>query len=181
MTNDLISRAAAIAAMAPMLRSMISRGQAVEILTALPAAKPAQGEAVGRCKVPIGQTPLNDKLSHPMLDVFNEGSVARDQGTVSPYHGHSLEHLIHAAGWVQRDLRLALDAKAPNPPDSAGELDALVAELLHRHETEMRARGRSSIDYTTKWRQAADTLTALRAITPAEANAASASVITASV
>ncbi len=46
MTNDLISRAAAIAAMAPMLRSMISRGQAVEILTALPAAQPAQGEVV---------------------------------------------------------------------------------------------------------------------------------------
>lgn len=60
--------------------------------------------------IPDGQTPLNEKLSHPLLDVFNEGIAARDNGTSSPYHGHSLEHCLHAAGWVQRDLRLALDA-----------------------------------------------------------------------
>ena len=66
--------------------------------------------ASGRVKVPDGQTPLNEKLSHPLLDVFNEGIAARDNGTSSPYHGHSLEHCLHAAGWVQRDLRLALDA-----------------------------------------------------------------------
>jgi len=67
--------------------------------------------ATGRCKVPQGQTPLNDNLGHHLIDVFNEGSRARDTDAFSPYHGHSLEHLIHAAGWVQRDLRLALDAE----------------------------------------------------------------------
>lgn len=61
-------------------------------------------------KVPDGQTPLNADLNHPLLNVFKEGEAARNNGTTSPYHGHSLEHCIHAAGWVGRDLRLALDA-----------------------------------------------------------------------
>lgn len=61
-------------------------------------------------KVPEGQTPLNADLRHPLLDVFKEGSAARDSGAASPYHGNSLEHCIHASGWVSRDLRLALDA-----------------------------------------------------------------------
>lgn len=60
-------------------------------------------------KVPEGQTPLDDNLRHPLLDVFNAGMTARDSGEASPYHGHSLEHCLHAAGWVQRDLRIALD------------------------------------------------------------------------
>lgn len=64
----------------------------------------------GRVKVPAGQTPLNDDLGHRLIDVFNEGGKARDEGKSSPYHGHSLEHCLHAMGWVQRDLRLALDA-----------------------------------------------------------------------
>lgn len=71
----------------------------------------------GRVKVPEGQTPLNDKLGHRFLDVIAEGMKARDAGTGSPYHGHSLEHCLHAAGWVQRDLRLALDA-CENADDS---------------------------------------------------------------
>ena len=70
-------------------------------------AKGAEPLSLGRVKVPEGQTPLNDKLGHRLLDVFNEGIKARDAGTGSPYHGHSLEGCIHAAGWVQRDLRLA--------------------------------------------------------------------------
>lgn len=56
-----------------------------------------------------GQTPLDAGLRHPLLDVINEGSKARDTGATSPYHGHSLEHCLHATGWVQRDLRLALN------------------------------------------------------------------------
>lgn len=60
--------------------------------------------------VPEGQTPLNKDLGHRLLDVFNEGVAARDSGAFSPYHGHSLEHCLSAAGWVQRDLRIALDA-----------------------------------------------------------------------
>ena len=62
-----------------------------------------------RVAVPEGQTPLNDKLGHRLLDVLREGQEARRDGTGSPYHGHSLEHCIHAAGWVQQDLRMALD------------------------------------------------------------------------
>ena len=60
--------------------------------------------------VPDGQTPLDDRLNHPLLDVINEGEKARETGNSSPYHGHSLEHCLHAIGWVYRDLRLALDA-----------------------------------------------------------------------
>lgn len=59
--------------------------------------------------VPAGQTPLNGDLSHRLLDVIREGAAARDSGASSPYHGHSLEHCLHATGWLQRDLRLALD------------------------------------------------------------------------
>ena len=61
-------------------------------------------------KVLPGETPLNGDLGHPLLDVFKAGELARDNGTPSPYSGHSLEHCLHAAGWVKRDLRLALDA-----------------------------------------------------------------------
>lgn len=62
--------------------------------------------------VPPDQTPLDEKLTHPLLDVFNAGRRARDLGTTpSPYHGHSLEHCLHSAGWVSRDLRLALDRR----------------------------------------------------------------------
>ncbi|MFU0504171.1 hypothetical protein [Pseudaminobacter sp. NGMCC 1.201702] len=74
------------------------------------------GEVTGRFKVPEGQTPLNDKLDHPLLDAVRAGEKARDEGTSSPYHGHSLEHCLHAIGWVSRDLRLVLDkAKAATP------------------------------------------------------------------
>lgn len=67
-------------------------------------------EPKGRVKVPEGQTPLDDNLGHRLLDVIAEGQKARETGTYSPYHGHSLEHCLHATGWVQRDLRMALDA-----------------------------------------------------------------------
>lgn len=56
------------------------------------------------------ETPLDGKLGHRLLDVYNEGQRARDEGTRSPYGGQSLEHCLHAAGWVSRDLQLALEA-----------------------------------------------------------------------
>lgn len=59
--------------------------------------------------VPAGQTPLDGFLKHPLLDAFNAGVKARVEGAGSPYHGNSLEHCLHAAGWVQQDLRMALD------------------------------------------------------------------------
>ena len=74
---------------------------------ALPAAPDVGDEK--RVKVPEGQTPLDDNLDHRYLAVLDEGSRARDSGEGSPYHGHSLEHCLHATGWVSRDLRLALN------------------------------------------------------------------------
>ena len=74
---------------------------------ALPAAPDVGDEK--RVKVPEGQTPLDDNLNHRYLAVLDEGSKARDSGEGSPYHGHSLEHCLHATGWVSRDLRLALN------------------------------------------------------------------------
>jgi len=69
------------------------------------------GTVTGRLgpKVGKGEIPLNADLSHRLLDVIKEGILARDKGTTSPYRGHSLEHCLHATGWVQRDLQLALD------------------------------------------------------------------------
>lgn len=64
--------------------------------------------ASSRVKVPEGQTALDDNLRHPLLDVIEEGKRARDSGQPSPYSGHSLEHCLHAEGWVRRDLELAL-------------------------------------------------------------------------
>ncbi len=86
-------------------------------------------EAEGRIRVPVGQTPLTDKLGHRYLDVIREGEKARDEGKGSPYHGHSLEHCLHATGWVQRDLRLALDAtKSATPTADERVVKALVSE-----------------------------------------------------
>lgn len=78
--------------------------------------------------VPEGQTPLDADLGHRYLAVFNEGIKARDDGTGSPYHGHSLEHCLHAAGWVQRDLRLALD-KASTDRKAIFDEDDLIEEI----------------------------------------------------
>ena len=77
--------------------------------------------------IPAGQTPLDDKLNHRFLDVIQEGEAARDAGTASPYHGHSLEHCLHATGWVMRDLRLALDEARARTEKAESERDALRA------------------------------------------------------
>lgn len=97
-----------------------------------PAAS-SSDELVGRTgqvfsPVPVGQTPLDDKLSHRLLDVLREGATARDSGAGSPYHGHSLEHCLHAAGWVSRDLRIALDARRADAAEMERK-DARIAEL----------------------------------------------------
>lgn len=55
-------------------------------------------------------TPLDPDMSHPVIKVILEGIAARDSGANSPYPGNTLEHSLHAFGWVQRDLRLAWDA-----------------------------------------------------------------------
>ena len=80
--------------------------------------------------VPAGQTPLDDKLNHRFLDVIREGEAARDAGTASPYHGHSLEHCLHATGWVSRDLRLALDEARARAEKAEAERDRLRAERM---------------------------------------------------
>lgn len=79
--------------------------------------------------VPAGQTPLDDKLNHRFLDVIREGEAARDAGTASPYHGHSLEHCLHATGWVSRDLRLALDEARARTEKAEAERDDAISTL----------------------------------------------------
>ena len=95
---------------------------------ALPSSPVNELVEKGRVRVPEGQTPLNDALGHRLLDVFNEGMAARDSAAGSPYHGHSLEHCLHASGWVQRDLRIALD-KAKIDASSLTALEAENARL----------------------------------------------------
>lgn len=95
------------------------------------ARRAPSAQRVARCVVPDGQTPLDDKLNHRFLDVIKEGGTARDAGTGSPYHGHSLEHCLHAVGWVSRDLRLALEeSRSRAAPSAPVEVEGLVAELL---------------------------------------------------
>lgn len=79
-------------------------------------------------------TPLDRDLSHPVIKVIQEGVDARENGTNSPYPGNTLEHSLHAFGWVQRDLRLAFDAcKAREKHDP--ELRKVAGELLTMIDT----------------------------------------------
>ena len=70
---------------------------------------PPTTKKIREIKVPDGQTPLDVNLHHRYLEVIKEGEKARNTGVSNPYHGHSLEHCLHATGWVNRDLRIALD------------------------------------------------------------------------
>lgn len=106
--------------------------EALALIDAQPSAPPK-----GRVTVPEGQTPLDDKLRHPLLDAFNEGIAARDSGECSPYHGHSLEHCIHAAGWVQRDLRLALDEATRRKGHAmTNDMRERIADIVWAHSEE---------------------------------------------
>lgn len=79
-------------------------------------------------------TPLDRDLSHPVIKVILEGVDARENGTNCPYPGNTLEHSLHAFGWVQRDLRLAFDAcKAREKHDP--ELRKVAGELLTMIDT----------------------------------------------
>lgn len=118
------------------------------------AAPSAQQAA--RCVVPDGQTPLDDKLNHRFLDVIKEGGTARDAGTGSPYHGHSLEHCLHSVGWVSRDLRLALEESRSRAAPSAPVLpdltlfdpsDSEALDWVVKHLTAIR-RDNGNMDYS---------------------------------
>lgn len=50
-----------------------------------------------------------------LTGLIREGEQARIDGTPCPYDGQSIEHALHATGWVNKDLRLALDATKANP------------------------------------------------------------------
>lgn len=58
------------------------------------------------------ETPLDANLDHRLLRVFREGMHARDTGAEDPYHAGTLEHCLHASGWVSRDLSLALQRES---------------------------------------------------------------------
>lgn len=46
--------------------------------------------------------------------LIREGEQARRTGHPNPYHGQSVEHALHATGWVKEDLRLALIETSPS-------------------------------------------------------------------
>jgi len=52
--------------------------------------------------------------------LLNEGSEARRHGTHNPHKGNSIEHLLHAEGWLKEDLRLALIDASPSYARSQG-------------------------------------------------------------
>lgn len=115
------------------MRSILTELQQLRAASATPQAETAP-DVAGQVKVPEGQTPLNDKLHHRLLDVINEGIKARDEGGSSPYHGHSLEHCLHATGWVQRDLRLALDDLEELIAAQHGDVVVRTAKLLYEKD-----------------------------------------------
>lgn len=97
----------------------------------------AQTPPARKIAVPAGQTPLEDlpgkPLSHPLVDVFSEGQAAFRNGGSSPYHGHSLEHIVHAWGWVSADLRAALDEAKARIAKLEGGSVAARDVLAERH------------------------------------------------
>lgn len=52
---------------------------------------------------------FSDDNAKMIMDIINEGEKARDSGAASPYRGNTLAHMLHATGWVLRDLSLALE------------------------------------------------------------------------
>lgn len=84
-----------------------------------------------------GPITLDGSLNHRLLDVFREGERAREHGGKSHYGGHTLEHCLHACGWVSRDLRLALDA-ANSRIKSLEQQIELSAPLFIRRQLEER-------------------------------------------
>lgn len=56
-------------------------------------------------KPPVGGPGLDYER---LVDIFKGGAEARDTGKHCSHLGNT-EHLVHSWGWVQRDLRLALD------------------------------------------------------------------------
>jgi hypothetical protein len=104
---------------------------------------------------PMAYIPLNEKLGHPLLDVFNAGCAARDAGRgTSGYPGNSLEHVIHAAGWVQRDLRLALDKlQGKEPMAQTREQITAQIEALQKQLAAMPVVKRMWFDGSVAWSQ----------------------------
>jgi hypothetical protein len=62
--------------------------------------------------------------THWVLEIFKDGERARDTGEACPWPGGTLEQALHAAGWVSRDLHIALDkAKEGLPqPNLTGKM-----------------------------------------------------------
>lgn len=54
------------------------------------------------------------------LTVLKEGQESRRTGKPSPYDGQSVQHQLHAYGWVCEDLRLALIEASPKYAKSQG-------------------------------------------------------------
>ena len=89
------------------------------------------------------ETPLDANLDHRLLRVFREGMRARDTGAEDPYRAGTLEHCLHASGWVSRDLSLALQREsggkytapellAVNPAEGAAKpIEPAKSEVAH--------------------------------------------------
>lgn len=52
--------------------------------------------------------------------LIDEGARARRDGTPNPYRGNTIEHMLHARGWLTEDLRLALIDASPSYARSQG-------------------------------------------------------------
>lgn len=66
-----------------------------------------------------------------MAHILNEGSEARREGTNNPYKVNSIEHLLHAEGWLKEDLRLALIKADPKYAQSQLAHDRNRGQIDH--------------------------------------------------
>ena len=70
--------------------------------------------------------------------IVGEGIRARDGGDGGAYVGNTIEHYLHSVGWVQRDLRLALDSARKDLGETRQEL-----QVLRERERQLTSLGRA--------------------------------------
>lgn len=66
-----------------------------------------------------------------------DGAKSRDDGTVNPHPANTLAHMMHSAGWLTRDLQLALcvaDARY-----AASQINSVTSLQVEREARRRRA------------------------------------------
>lgn len=119
---------------------------------------------------------MNDELTRLRAELKSMGAPGDYGYGTDTGEALMLAHRIMAVCYTQTARAEAAEAalaasRAPDPVANAGSCQTgdTIRQLLERHEAEMRAKGRNPLDYTSKWKQAADVVASLPAAPVAEA------------